>query len=187
MVTRGKYPSLERQWSKPMFAYFDYLPMKYHRATAKEWSVRRLVWAFKDGKAGREVAELTVCAVRRHFGEHPSDIVFLCVPASSEKKNEIRYRDFSEAVCSTSGMINGYGHVKIIGEREPIHCTSDRLCADTLRIEFDKNFFSGRKVLLFDDVLTLGFSYARFALRLEKAGAEVWGGFFLSKTIYKPF
>lgn len=187
MVTKGKYPGLDRQWRKLMFSFFDYLPMKYFCATEREWAVRRLVWAFKDGKARKEVSELTVQAVRKHFGSCPCEIIFLCVPASSEQKNEIRYRAFSESVCKQAGMLNGYEHVKIIGERQAVHLSAGRYSGSSQRIELDMGFFKGRKVLLFDDILTLGYSYARLALRLEKAGAEVIGGFFLGKTIYKPF
>lgn len=187
MLTQGRYSGLDRQWRKPMFSFFDYLPMRYHDATQRQWAVRRLVWSFKDGKAGREVSELTVRAVRKHFKVHPYEIVFLCVPASSQQKNEVRYKDFSESVCRQVGMLNGYEHVKVIGERQAVHLSAGRYIESTQRIELDTAFFKGRKVLLFDDILTLGYSYARFALRLEKAGAEVIGGFFLGKTIYKPF
>ena len=50
-------------------------------------------------------------------------------------------------------------------------------------INFDSSFFNGKRVLLFDDILTQGHSYARFACALEKLGAEVLGGYFLGKTI----
>ena len=36
-----------------------------------------------------------------------------------------------------------------------------------------------------DDILTKGFSYARFACQLEKLGGEVLGGFFLGKTVVR--
>ena len=52
-------------------------------------------------------------------------------------------------------------------------------------IEFDKDFFRGKKILVFDDILTKGFSYARFACQLEKIGGEVLGGFFLGKTVVR--
>ena len=52
-------------------------------------------------------------------------------------------------------------------------------------IEFDKDFFRGKKILVFDDILTKGFSYARFACKLEKIGGEVLGGFFLGKTVVR--
>ena len=50
-------------------------------------------------------------------------------------------------------------------------------------VNFDQLFFKDKKVLLFDDILTQGHSYARFACALEKIGAEVLGGYFLGKTI----
>ena len=52
-------------------------------------------------------------------------------------------------------------------------------------IEFDKDFFRGKKILVFDDILTKGFSYARFACQLEIIGGEVLGGFFLGKTVVR--
>ena len=70
-------------------------------------------------------------------------------------------------------------------ERLAIHETK---CSKNLEnvqtIDFDTEFFNGKKVLVFDDILTKGFSYARFALQLEKFGAEILGGFFLGKTIF---
>ena len=45
--------------------------------------------------------------------------------------------------------------------------------------------FKGTQVLIFDDVITRGFSYARFACALEAFGASVLGGFFLGRTLLK--
>ena len=39
----------KNQWSKFMFNFFDYLPTKYE-ANKREWSIRRMIWDFKDGK-----------------------------------------------------------------------------------------------------------------------------------------
>jgi predicted amidophosphoribosyltransferase len=51
-------------------------------------------------------------------------------------------------------------------------------------INFDKEFFKDKKVLVFDDVITRGYSYARFACHLESFGASVIGGMFLAKTLF---
>ncbi len=40
-------------------------------------------------------------------------------------------------------------------------------------------------MLLFDDIITRGFSYARFACEIENFGAEVLGGYFLGRTLLK--
>jgi len=40
-------------------------------------------------------------------------------------------------------------------------------------------------VLVFDDVITKGLSYAKYANQLERLGACVIGGMFLARTHYK--
>ena len=36
-----------KQWSKFKFNFFDYLPTKYE-ANKREWSIRRMIWDFKE-------------------------------------------------------------------------------------------------------------------------------------------
>ena len=50
-------------------------------------------------------------------------------------------------------------------------------------MNFDESFFKDKKVLVFDDILTQGTSYARFSCTLENMGAEVLGGYFLGRTL----
>lgn len=52
-------------------------------------------------------------------------------------------------------------------------------------MDFDRAFFKGKKVLVFDDIITTGGSYALFAEEVEKHGALVVGGLFLTRTHYK--
>ena len=51
-------------------------------------------------------------------------------------------------------------------------------------MDFDKPFFKGKQVLIFDDIITTGGSYAIFAEEVEKHGAHVVGGLFLARTHY---
>lgn len=39
MAHQSKYPSLDRQWHKMMFSFFEYLPMQYRQATEREWQI----------------------------------------------------------------------------------------------------------------------------------------------------
>ena len=110
----------------------------------------------------------------------------LVFPASSADKNELRYKGFASAVCKFSGAINAYEHIRVSGDRLAIHEKFDSKSLQKVQvIEFDKDFFRGKKILVFDDILTKGFSYARFACQLEKIGGEVLGGFFLGKTVVR--
>lgn len=171
------------QWSKFMVNFFDYLPTKYE-ANKREWAIRKMVWDFKEGKRSKKVAELVAKKMREQFGAEVKNVTFVCIPASSGEKNEIRYKAFSEEVSRLTGCKNAYKAITIEGERLAIH---ESKCSKGVRsvniIKFRKGFFEGRKCLVFDDVLTQGHSYARFACVLEAMGADVLGGYFLAKTI----
>lgn len=176
--------SMLNQCRKYMFNFFDYLPTKY-QASARDWQVRKFVWAFKDGKCTVSAAQLVAKKIREQFGTSASDMVFVCIPASSQRKNEIRYREFSEEVARLSGAVNGYSHITVEGERLATHeSKSGKHVNDVQVINFDKEFFKDKKVLVFDDVITRGYSYARFACHLESFGASVIGGMFLAKTLF---
>ncbi len=108
------------------------------------------------------------------------------LPAASADKNELRYKRFASAVCKFSGAINAYEHIRVSGERLAVHEKFENKSLQKEQvIEFDRDFFRGKKILVFDDILTKGFSYARFACQLEKLGGEVLGGFFLGKTVVR--
>jgi predicted amidophosphoribosyltransferase len=128
----------------------------------------------------------TANAMIKCFGSEVKNIIFACIPASSAAKNEIRYKEFAAMVCRLTGAINAYDHIHVEGERLAVHEKFDQKKLQLVQvIEFDKEFFKGKKVLCFDDILTKGFSYARFALQLEKLGAEILGGFFIGKTQFQ--
>lgn len=42
MAAMNVNPKYKKQWSKLMFSFFDYLPMKYE-ANQREWQIRRLI------------------------------------------------------------------------------------------------------------------------------------------------
>lgn len=170
-------------WEKPMFTFYDYLPTKYE-ASKKEWKVRQLIWDFKDGKRSAKVAQLVAKQIRKQFGAMCDTLTFVCVPASSNAANTLRYEEFSEEVCRLTGAQNAYPHIRIEGERLAIHETK---CGKTITsahiIDMDKDYFNGKRVVIFDDVITRGLSYARFACELEYYGAEIMGGYFLGRTL----
>lgn len=176
--------SMLNQCRKYMFSFFDYLPTKY-KASSRDWQVRKFVWAFKDGKCAIPTAQLVAKKIREQFGTAASDMVFVCIPASSQRKNEIRYKEFSAEVARLSGVQNGYDHITVEGERLAIHESQSGKHVNNVEvINLDKDYFKGKKVLVFDDVITRGFSYARFACHLEVLGASVLGGMFLARTLF---
>lgn len=176
--------SMLNQCRKYMFSFFDYLPTKY-KASTRDWQIRNFVWAFKDGKRTIPAAKLVAKKIREQFGTEAGNIVFACIPASSQLKNEIRYKEFSEEVSRLTGVANAYDHIKVEGERLAVHESKLGKHVNNVQIiNFETDFFKGKKVLVFDDVITRGYSYARFACHLEALGASVVGGLFLARTLF---
>lgn len=130
---------------------------------------------------------MTAARMIEEHGSRCSQLVFIPVPASSVIKNEIRYMDFCKRVCELTGAINGYDHVRVCGERLAIH--ENRKAEKEIRrvsiIEFDEEWFRGKAVIVFDDVITRGLSFGIYANQLESFGANVIEGIFLAKTHYK--
>lgn len=179
--------NIKKQLDKPQTWFCKYFPKRIRNVGEKEIADRNLVYAFKDGKAYEEVARMTASSMKEQYGETCTGIVFSPVPASTHKKNEIRYKAFCERVCELTGAINGYDHVKVCGERLSIH--EHRKAEKEIRkvsiLEFDEKWFDGKSVLVYDDVITRGMSYALYACQLESFGANVLGGIFLARTHYK--
>ena len=182
--------NLKKQLAKKMYHFVKYFPVRIKNVGEDAIENRKLVWGFKD--ADREitlkVAQMTASYLLNEFGDRLKNIVFVCIPASTCEQNENRYRFFCEQVCSLAGVMNGFSHIRILSDRPSVHENrkknthadfSERL------MKFDEDFFKEKDVLIYDDVVTTGMSYAELAERLEFLGANVLGGLFLSRTYYK--
>ena len=178
---------LQKQLDKPQVWFYKYFPTRIKNVGEREINDRKVIFDFKDGRAFEQVAQQTATAMTERYGLECGNIVFSPVPASTGEKNEIRYKAFCERVCELTGAINGYGHVSISKERRPLH--KNRKQEIDIRKEdnivFDSAFFDGKSVLVFDDIITKGISYATYAHQLESKGANVIGGVFLARTHYK--
>lgn len=178
---------IKRQLAKPQTWFCKYYPARIRNVGEAEIADRQLVYQFKDGIAFEEVAQRTAKNMIEQYGERCKDIVFSPVPASTSEKNELRYNAFCERVCELTGAANGFSHAKVCGGRLSIH--ENRKEEKQVRmvniIEFDNDFYNGKTVIVFDDVITKGLSYAMFANQLETLGANVLGGIFLARTHYK--
>ena len=151
-----------------------YYPVRIKNVGEQQKADRQTIWDFKDGRAYEQVAQMTARHLQELFGSRITSIVFSCVPASTAEKNELRYKRFSERVCELTHAINGYPHMQVSAGRLAVH-----------EHRRDTDFFKGKDVLLFDDIITKGISYATTADNLEACGANVLGGLFLAKTFYK--
>lgn len=131
-----------KQLDKPQAWFCKYFPARIRNVSEREIADRKLVFDFKDGRAYEEVAQRTAANMTERYGTSCTNIVFSPVPASTDKKNEIRYKAFCQRVCELTGAINGYDHVSVSGERLTIH--ENRKAEKEVRkvnvIEFDSAF-----------------------------------------------
>lgn len=181
-----KNPLFTEQLSKPLHNVLEYIPSKY-ATTSEEDSDRDFIISFKNGnifssiRAAKMISQLLADSFSRL-----DNVVFAPVPASNFEKNFERYYEFCNMVCQYTGMLNGFQHIKVSGERVASHFFKNKIPSRNLKnIKFDSNWFNGKDVIVFDDVITEGSSYAIFSNALEDCGANVWGGCFLGRTFKK--
>lgn len=108
--------------------------------------------------------------------------MLVCIPASSQQKTSLRYKEFSQMLCSETGMTSAYDKMTVTSERIAKHLggTSSSMNG----IEFDNDFFKGKFVILFDDIVTKGNSMLAFKRKMEELGAIVVGGVSIGKTTH---
>lgn len=172
--------------------FFDYIPFRYQMVTEEDERIRAFVHGFKDGdkQVGKRVADLVVDEILSQYGSGSSNLVFVCVPASDSKKNAKRFSYFCKIVSTMLHQENAYKHIHVFGFRESKHLNSDHIVHDTscYQVVIDNHFFKGKKVILFDDLITTGKSSTLFKSQLEEAGADVISCIFLAKsTIGLPY
>lgn len=147
----------------------------------QEWA-REFVWDFKDGENTDEVTSQVIKVLKHFFlKETLSSLTFVCIPASTEEKNHIRYEDFSYGVTLSCDMWDGYDHIELEYDRDARHKGGEE---DYDNIRFDKKWFKGKTVILFDDIITRGNSIRNMKCKLQQMGATVIGAITLGRTVH---
>lgn len=108
-----------------------------------------------------------------------------CVPAATNSKYIRRFKRFAAEVSKRTGIQNGTKHVNIAGMREAKHHNACHIVSESFgyAVSTDPDFFEGKNVILFDDLITTGATANEFAEELEAVGANVLGAMFLARTI----
>lgn len=166
-------------------ALHEYLPEKYlTRATYDEICMHYAILDFKDGKARAQEWAAKVVG-KALSGKDRSNIVFVCVPAHSHCTYKKRYGKFSEKVCEICGCQNGFPYVFVDKDERPMHLYASHHESNRLdNVILDADFFHGKNVIIFDDIITTGRTAARMAELLGQCGARVIGALFLAKTVH---
>lgn len=176
------------------YLYFYYPTTCDFEASEEEWSIRRLVWNFKNDP-DRHIAffehnnalSVVIPQIKRRltdaFGEDSLPFLTLvCLPASTNAKNQARYEEFARRLCEETGMEDSFSHIVItkdgMSKKDPRNMTGSSIQPE-IRID---SWFKGKQVLLFDDIVTKGNTMLRYKRLMERVGATVIGGFSIGKT-----
>jgi len=115
------------------------------------------------------------------FGENTKYFTFVCIPASTKGLNTLRYKLFTLLLCDILNMHNAFDHIIVEKDREAKHLTGKITYGN---LKFDEEYFKGKTVLLFDDIITTGRSMNRMKSLLENMGAKVIGAIAIGKTTH---
>ena len=167
----------------PYSTILEYIPKKYVGLSSKQQQDRQAVYSFKDGNCPTYAKELLVDKIKSIIGSDPTSWVGCFIPASSKAKQTRRYGTLSSYlnnVLSCPVYIDG---IDVAYDRESGYM-SGKTGDPTDNMVFNSSRFSGKKVILVDDVRTRGVTFERTADKLVSRGATSVHGVFLAQTIH---
>ena len=192
-------PSCVENWSSHSNStlkhkyYYEYYPYGINKddATSSMWNTWKLVWHFKNDPdknissedheyALRVVIRKVEDTLRSTFGASTEYLTLVCMTASTQRKTEMRFREFAETVCKDLKMTNAYPFINVKEGGSAKHEGGD----GAQEISLDRGFFNGKYVVLFDDVRTTGRSLETMRTNLERLGAKVLCAITIAQTTH---
>ena len=175
---------------KYFYDYYTYAVYK-DNATSSMWNTWRTVWHFKNDpdknvssyehdSAFQTVTRLVENELRSTFGSKTEYLTLVCLTASTQRKTELRFKDFAEKVCNDLNMTNAYSHIRVVEDGGARHDGGD----GCRTVSHDRYFFNGKYVVLFDDVRTTGRSLEQERRILESLGAKVICAITIAQTTH---
>lgn len=169
---------------KTTFTYchvLEYLPTRYP-ASSSQKNDRSAVYQFKDGYCEPRIFDGLVDAVNHLAGYNKSDYVICFIPASTQYKTNIRYRNLAARLESATGVKVCFNAITRIVDTAAGHLNG-KFGNPVEGLSFDASSFRGKKVILIDDVITRGTTFCRTANELLDRNAIDVYGLFVAKTI----
>ena len=165
----------------------DYFPVSRQDSNRRldeyQCRVTNLVSKFKSGEASSCVAYFMATAFARtpELFERRADFTLMVIPASTNERHELRFKNFCIEFTDLLRIPNGYDAITIIHDRKEYKGRHDK--NKTANLHFDATAIRGRHVLLFDDLLTTGTGLSQVSRELLACGALSVTGLFLAKTL----
>ncbi|NDW18788.1 ribonucleotide-diphosphate reductase subunit beta [Dysgonomonas sp. 216] len=167
------------------FYIHDYYPVSRHKdISTYQKKVSNLVFRFKEGKQSALVAKLFSLAIMRMpFFKELRNPVLISIPAATRERNIRRFAQFNYLLSKRIKVEDGFRAIWIKEDREQLKGTKghDKL----VNLVFHPEYYTGKDVLLVDDIFTTGDSFIQVKRELVKSGARSVTGLFFGKTIGK--
>lgn len=160
---------------------YDYYPKnRYPYVDAEQESHRRSVWRFKDGLYSIGVNIASDFLEGNFTEEQMRNMVFCVIPASTQYKNETRYKVMCSKIAEKFPVRNGFDVITITEDREN---SREQKSSNTIANLVFSNSVYGKDVILFDDITTRGTSFIQAANALKAQGARSVYGLFIGRTV----
>lgn len=98
-----------------------------------------------------------------------ADFTLMIIPASTNERHELRFRNFSVEFTGLLRIANGYDAITVTRDREEYKGQHYKNKTDNLH--FAGAAIRGRHILLFDDLLTTGAGLSQVSRKLLACGA----------------
>ncbi len=178
--------------------FFDYYPLSQWNSfplSNDDWETRFMIWAFKGGSytnskgitftykwALDRMLYVINYRINKMFRYKTSNLYLFFVPCSKKEEYENRYKILSELLCGATKINNTYGHIKYL--RNTCAKNKSSKVVDISHIDFgNDDYYKGKNILLFDDVITSGNTMKTYASKLESLGANVIGCMAICKSV----
>ena len=160
----------------------EYLPIRFG-GTEAQVKEREEVFNFKGGRASQRTKDLLVSKINDITRDDKANWVICFIPSSTRQKTETRYRELSGYLMRQTGVATSMLAITNLEDRESQH-TGHRLADPTVAFAFDVKEFSGKKVLLINDVITNGTTFRISAHKMLRLGAVYVQGLFVAQTVH---
>ncbi len=164
---------------------YDYYPLnKYSNRDINSLQevARRAVWSFKDGNFRIGVNIICDFIDGNYMVDQRRNLVLCVIPASTEHKNDLRYKELCRMVAERTAVRNGFRYISMMEDRDNSRSAKGK---DTLEYLVFSPLVYGKDILLFDDLSTTGASFIQAADVMMIMGARSVYGLFIGKTVSK--
>ena len=173
--------------------FYDYYPYGVYKdyASSSMWDTWKTVWHFKNDpsknvssiehrSALNKVVDLVEGTLRSTFGSKTEYLTLVCLTASTQRKTELRFKEFADRVCSDLKMTNAFPYINVAADGSAKHEGGTGVGGKT----YNRAFFNRKYVVLFDDVRTSGSSLEQERRNLESLGAKVICAITIAQTTH---